>query len=168
MGPLEREQVLHYHNVEMRLKQPNSPINIKINEDITKLRNENNALKKELEQLHARLKGLKNSETLHPIHRIINLVSSIEGLTCGEITSERRLAKIVLARQIGFYLAKKFTNKSFPEIGRRFGGRDHTTVMHGIKKITRERLTDVGLHNRICWYEQQLQTMMGDYDGQTV
>ncbi len=166
MGPLEREQVLHYHDVEMRLKRP---VNIQINEEKSKLIAENRALKKELEEAYGRLGILtKKDENLHPIHRIINLISNTEGLSCAELTSQRRLTKIVLARQIGFYLAKKFTNKSFPEIGRRFGGRDHTTVMYGIKKITNIRKDDLALHNRICWYEQQLQTAMRERDGQTV
>ena len=45
-------------------------------------------------------------------------------------------------RQMAMYLAKQMTNRSLPEIGRRFGGRDHTTVMHGVRKIDSLLATD--------------------------
>ena len=59
-------------------------------------------------------------------------------MTRGDILSERRNRSIVLPRQVGMYLAKRLTARSLPEIGRRFGGRDHTTVLHAIRKIERE------------------------------
>ena len=46
-------------------------------------------------------------------------------------------------RQIAMYLAKQLTSRSLPEIGRKFGGRDHTTVMHAVKKIEELRQTDL-------------------------
>jgi chromosomal replication initiator protein len=49
--------------------------------------------------------------------------------------SNRRTRVIVKPRQIAMYLAKTLTPRSFPEIGRRFGGRDHTTVLHAVRKI---------------------------------
>jgi len=45
-------------------------------------------------------------------------------------------------RQVAMYLAKKLTPRSLPEIGRRFGGRDHTTVMHAVKRIEELRASD--------------------------
>ena len=45
-------------------------------------------------------------------------------------------------RQIAMYLAKHMTNRSLPEIGRRFGGRDHTTVMHGVRRIEELKTLD--------------------------
>jgi chromosomal replication initiator protein len=42
---------------------------------------------------------------------------------------------VVVPRQVGMYLAKKLTPRSLPEIGRRFGGRDHSTVLHAVRKI---------------------------------
>jgi hypothetical protein len=57
----------------------------------------------------------------------------------------RRLASVVRARQVAMYLTKVLTTRSFPEIGRRFGGRDHTTVLHAVRKIERLRQIDTGL-----------------------
>ncbi len=64
------------------------------------------------------------------------------GLTMAEFISDRRDHKVVRPRQIGMALAKSMTARSLPEIGRHFGGRDHTTVLHGIRKIERLALTD--------------------------
>lgn len=63
------------------------------------------------------------------------------GITLCDLTSQRRTARMVFARQVAMYLAKKLTPNSLPEIGRRFGGRDHTTVLHAVRKI--ERLVGV-------------------------
>ena len=51
------------------------------------------------------------------------------------LLSSRRTANVVRPRQIAMYLAKTLTLRSLPEIGRRFGGRDHTTVLHAVRKI---------------------------------
>lgn len=56
-------------------------------------------------------------------------------LTRSQIISARRTKPVVYARQIAMYLCKYRTTKSYPEIGRRMGGRDHTTVLHGHRKI---------------------------------
>jgi len=52
-----------------------------------------------------------------------------------DLKAQRRTAQVVKARQIAMYLAKTMTEMSLPEIGRRFGGRDHTTVLHAVRKI---------------------------------
>ena len=57
-----------------------------------------------------------------------------------DMLSSRRTANVVRPRQIAMYLAKTLTLRSLPEIGRRFGGRDHTTVLHAVRKI--EALAD--------------------------
>lgn len=66
-----------------------------------------------------------------------------------EMVSDRRLAKLVQARQIAMYLARCLTLISTPAIGRRFGGRDHTTVLHSIRQIERLIRTDPALAARI-------------------
>lgn len=53
-----------------------------------------------------------------------------------DLLSHRRNRSIVRPRQIGMYLAKVLTERSLPEIGRRFGDRDHTTVLHAVRKVT--------------------------------
>ena len=52
-----------------------------------------------------------------------------------EMTSARRARAVARPRQVAMYLAKQLTSRSLPEIGRKFGGRDHTTVIHAVKKI---------------------------------
>jgi chromosomal replication initiator protein len=52
-----------------------------------------------------------------------------------DLLSNRRTRQIVRPRQIAMYLSKTMTPRSLPEIGRRFGGRDHTTVLHAVRKV---------------------------------
>ena len=72
------------------------------------------------------------------IEDIIKIVSRHFGVSKGDILSQRRHRSVVWPRQIGMYLAKQLTSRSLPEIGRRFGNRDHTTVLHAIRKIEGE------------------------------
>jgi chromosomal replication initiator protein len=69
------------------------------------------------------------------IDDILRVVMKHFGVNRGDLLSSRRNRSIVRPRQIGMYLAKSLTSRSLPEIGRRFGGRDHTTVLHAIRKI---------------------------------
>lgn len=71
------------------------------------------------------------------IERIQREVAAHYKMTRAELLSRRRGAKIVFARQVAVYLSKTFTLRSLPEIGRRFNGRDHTTILHSIRKIAR-------------------------------
>lgn len=73
-----------------------------------------------------------------------------------DLESPRRFAKIVQPRQIAFYLARKLTTKSFPDIGRRFGGKDHTTILHACKMIERRMEKDPKLAETVRCLEEQL------------
>jgi len=73
------------------------------------------------------------------VHEVQRLVAKHFKLKRADLLSPRRTADRTLPRQIAMYLAKKTTLRSLPEIGRRFGGRDHTTVLHAIRKIERLR-----------------------------
>lgn len=72
------------------------------------------------------------------IEDILRIVSRHFGVSKGDLLSQRRHRSVVWPRQIGMYLAKQLTARSLPEIGRRFGNRDHTTVLHAIRKIDGE------------------------------
>jgi chromosomal replication initiator protein len=72
------------------------------------------------------------------IEDILRVVSRHFGVSKGDLLSQRRHRSVVWPRQIGMYLAKQLTARSLPEIGRRFGNRDHTTVLHAIRKIESE------------------------------
>jgi chromosomal replication initiator protein len=60
-----------------------------------------------------------------------------------EMTSARRSREVARPRQIAMYLCRQFTPRSLPEIGRLFGNRDHTTVMHGIRKVLELNASDI-------------------------
>lgn len=69
------------------------------------------------------------------VREIQDAVCAAYGIDLTELSAERRTARVVLARQVAMYLAKVLTGRSLPEIGRRFGNRDHTTVLHAVRKI---------------------------------
>ena len=74
-----------------------------------------------------------------------------------DLLSSRRTANVVRPRQVAMYLAKTLTLRSLPEIGRRFGGRDHTTVLHAVRKIENLVSTDTALAEEIELLKRQLQ-----------
>lgn len=78
---------------------------------------------------------IKDKETVVTIDSIQKKVSSYFDLKAKELRSKRRLKQVVIPRQIGMYLSRKLTNSSLIEIGEKFGGKDHSTVIHSIKKI---------------------------------
>ena len=69
----------------------------------------------------------------------------------------RRTANVVRPRQVAMYLAKTLTLRSLPEIGRRFGGRDHTTVLHAVRKIEALVSKDIALSEEVESLKRQLQ-----------
>lgn len=83
------------------------------------------------------------------IEDILKFVSRHYNVSRADILSARRTRTIVRPRQIAMYLAKTMTPRSLPEIGRRFGGRDHTTVLHAVRKIEAERAGDSKLSEEL-------------------
>jgi hypothetical protein len=73
-----------------------------------------------------------------------------------DLMSARRTANIVLPRQVVMYLAKTLTPFSLPHIGRRLGGKDHTTVLHAVRKIEKRRQTDTVLNCKLLALELEL------------
>ena len=71
------------------------------------------------------------------VDKIQNVVSNYYNIALSEMLSQRRSRPLARPRQIAMYLAKKLTTRSLPEIGRRFANRDHTTVIHAVKTISR-------------------------------
>ncbi len=71
------------------------------------------------------------------------------GISVNGILSARRTADVVKPRQVGYFLSKVLTLKSLPEIGKRFGDRDHTSVLHGVRKIDRSRKSDPDLESEL-------------------
>ena len=83
------------------------------------------------------LKDVFNQAKIITVDKIQNTVSNFFNIPLLEMLSQRRSRPLARPRQIAMYLAKKMTTRSLPEIGRRFANRDHTTVIHAVKTITR-------------------------------
>ena len=90
------------------------------------------------------------------IEDILRIISRHFGISRGDILSQRRHRSVVWPRQIGMYLAKQLTQRSLPEIGRRFGNRDHTTVLHAIRKIEGELSGNTRLKDELDELKKQL------------
>lgn len=91
------------------------------------------------------------------IEDIQRVVARHYNVSRADLLSARRTANVVRPRQIAMYLAKVLTLRSLPEIGRRFGGRDHTTVLHAFRKIEALVARDRELAEEIEMFERQLQ-----------
>ena len=83
------------------------------------------------------LKDVFNQSKVVSVDKIQNTVSSYFNITLNDMLSQRRSRPLARPRQIAMFLAKKLTTRSLPEIGRRFANRDHTTVIHAVKTITK-------------------------------
>ena len=85
---------------------------------------------------------LRASERKVSVEEIQRKVSDYYNIRLSDMIGPKRLRSYARPRQVAMYLAKQLTSRSLPEIGRRFGGRDHTTVMHGVKRIEELKTTD--------------------------
>jgi len=91
------------------------------------------------------------------IEDIQRIVARQYNVSRADLLSSRRTANVVRPRQVAMYLAKTLTLRSLPEIGRRFGGRDHTTVLHAVRKIENLVGSDTMLADEIEVLKRQLQ-----------
>ncbi len=91
------------------------------------------------------------------IEDIQRVVARQYNVSRADLLSSRRTANVVRPRQVAMYLAKTLTLRSLPEIGRRFGGRDHTTVLHAVRKIEGLVGNDTALAEEIEVLKRQLQ-----------
>jgi len=91
------------------------------------------------------------------IDEIQTKVSEHYRIRKAEMTSARRAREVARPRQVAMYLSKQLTPRSLPEIGRRFGGRDHTTVIHAVRRIEQLRTEDNDLDNDIRLLTRQLE-----------
>jgi chromosomal replication initiator protein len=90
------------------------------------------------------------------VENIQKTVADYYKIKVADMYSKKRPASIARPRQIAMYLAKELTQKSLPEIGELFGGRDHTTVLHAVRKISAERQTLSDLNQQLHVLEQTL------------
>jgi chromosomal replication initiator protein len=106
------------------------------------------------EVLHDLLRSHERRVTIDEIQR---RVAEHFNIRLGEMTSDRRARAVARPRQVAMYLAKQLTTRSLPEIGRKFGGRDHTTVMHAVRKIEELKGTDPALAEDVELLRRMLQ-----------
>ncbi|TRW96054.1 chromosomal replication initiator protein DnaA [Paracoccus sp. M683] len=88
---------------------------------------------------------LRASDRRVSIEEIQRKVAEHYNIRLADMIGPKRVRTVARPRQIAMYLSKQLTNRSLPEIGRRFGGRDHTTIMHGVKKIEELAASDEAL-----------------------
>ena len=92
------------------------------------------------------------------VENIQKAVADFYSIKVADMYSKKRPANIARPRQIAMFMAKELTQKSLPEIGELFGGRDHTTVLHAVRKISEERSHDGQLNHEIHVIEQTLKS----------
>ena len=90
------------------------------------------------------------------VENIQKTVADFFNIKVADMYSKKRPANIARPRQIAMYLAKELTQKSLPEIGELFGGRDHTTVLHAVRKITADRSKSPECNHELHVLEQTL------------
>ncbi|MFH0917413.1 MAG: chromosomal replication initiator protein DnaA [bacterium] len=91
----------------------------------------------------------ETASTRITIDLILSAVSEFTGISITEITGDKRSRPVVESRHLVMYLARELTDASLPKIGDRIGGRDHTTVLHAVEKITKLMREDRDMYNRV-------------------
>ena len=94
---------------------------------------------------------------LMPVSEIQRKVAEHYNIRLADMIGPKRLRTIARPRQVAMYLAKQLTPRSLPEIGRRFGGRDHTTIMHGVRRIEELMTTDSQMADDLQLLRRQLE-----------
>jgi chromosomal replication initiator protein len=100
---------------------------------------------------------LRSSDRKLSIEEIQRKVAEHYSIRLSDMIGPKRLRNIARPRQVAMYLSKQLTLRSLPEIGRRFGGRDHTTIMHGVRKIEELMTTDSQLSDDLQLLRRLLQ-----------
>jgi chromosomal replication initiator protein len=91
------------------------------------------------------------------VEEIIKVIANKLSLKISDIKSQKKNKNLVLCRQIAMYLARKLTNASFPDIGEKVGGRDHSTVIYANNKMKKTLSTDDRLRKLVEGIEDSLQ-----------
>jgi chromosomal replication initiator protein len=101
---------------------------------------------------------LRASDRRMSIEEIQRRVAEHYSMRLSDMSSPRRARAVARPRQVAMYLCKQLTTRSLPEIGRKFGGRDHTTVMHAVRKIEELRATDASFAEDVDLLRRMLET----------
>jgi len=101
---------------------------------------------------------LRSSDRKVTVEEIQRKVAEHYNIRLSDMIGPKRLRVIARPRQVAMYLAKQMTTRSLPEIGRRFGGRDHTTIMHGVRKVEELRTNDSQLAEDLDLFRRLLES----------
>lgn len=107
------------------------------------------------EVLHDLLRANDRRVTIEEIQK---RVAEHFNIRISDMSSARRARAVARPRQVAMYLAKQLTSRSLPEIGRKFGGRDHTTVMHAVRKVEELRATDTSFSEDVELLRRMLES----------
>jgi len=102
------------------------------------------------------LKNVLGKQQALTIEVIQKVVASFFNIKVQDLKSQRKMKLVAFPRQICMYLSRKHTNSSFPEIGVKFGGKDHSTVIHAVRKIEERMKEDLTLRNTLETIEKNL------------
>mgnify|MGYP005641277693 CR=1 FL=1 len=95
------------------------------------------------------------------IENIQKIICDHFNIKITDLKSKRRHRNITLPRQVAMYLCRKYTSVSFPTIGEKFGGRDHSTVIHACKNIEKRTISDID-------FQQKIENMKNGISGQKI
>ncbi|MCG5031211.1 chromosomal replication initiator protein DnaA [Mesosutterella sp. OilRF-GAM-744-9] len=117
-----------------------------------------NGIEISIEQAKVALHDIITPNDQITVQDIQKKVADYYKIRVADMHSKRRPKQIAVPRQIAMYLSKKLTQKSYPEIGELFGGKDHTTVIYACQKIETERRTNEELNHELHVLEQNIQS----------
>lgn len=100
---------------------------------------------------------LRQADRKVTVDEIQQRVAAHYNIKLAEMSSPRRARSVARPRQVAMYLAKQLTTLSLPQIGKRFGNRDHTTVMHAVRKIEELKISDLSIAEDVEMLKRQLQ-----------
>lgn len=109
-----------------------------------------------VERQRQRFSGIPIVSNGPAINNIQKAVAQHYGISMNDLLGSRRAPAVSFPRMVAVHLARRLTTRSFPEIGRRFGGRDHTTILYGDRKITKMLETDLSLQATVEMLIEQL------------
>lgn len=137
--PSQRLMIEHHRHRLLKYKKPNIVDNLVIDECPAPIQS----------RAAMHIKKHDPSSPKNRVNQIMRFVASFHSRTVDEIKSPSRIQPLVRARHDAMFVAKIITNRSLPEIGRRFGNRDHTTVLNAIKKTERRIASDFSARSEI-------------------
>lgn len=162
----ERARVLDYHARRERLRNPpnavaDTPVEMKNGHPMTivPINPESiSTIQNQVDAARAKLASAVGRKTRVKAQFVQIVVCAYRDVTIEEMLSRSRMTRIVMARQIAIYLCRELTGLSLVEVGKNFAGRDHTTVLSGVRKIAHLRKKDSELDAELTELTRQIKS----------